>query len=190
MTAEGLARLLARLDPDAERAALEYERLRRTLLRFFDWRGVWPPEECADEALDRLARRLESDTAVEDVPKYLLGIARMVLLEQRRQPTFDPFDDAIARRVPAATVYDEEHERTRECLDRCLAELPPDSRSLLLLYYEGERGAKIANHRRLAATLGLSDTALRSRVQRLRNRIERCMAQCARRNQHRQGEPV
>jgi hypothetical protein len=56
ITAAALARLLARLDPDAERAPLEFERLRRALIRFFDWRGAWPPDECADETLDRLAR--------------------------------------------------------------------------------------------------------------------------------------
>ena len=84
MTAAGLARLLARLDADVERAAAEYERLHRALVRFFDWRGAWSPEECADEALDRLANRLEGDTNVESVRSYVYGIARLVLLEHQR----------------------------------------------------------------------------------------------------------
>ena len=108
ITAAGLALLLARLDPDTDRAALDTERLRRTLVRFFDWRGIWPPDECADETLDRLARRLEGETTVEDLRSYAYGIARMVLLERRRRPTFDPLDEAPDQRALGPTPQDEE----------------------------------------------------------------------------------
>lgn len=167
------ARLLARLDPEPDRAAIEYERLHRTLVRFFDWRGEGSPEECADDVLDRLARKLH-DTAVDDVGQYAHGIARMVLLERRRGPRFV----SIETEVDLSAVPD--HHSTEESpvgdrLDHCLAQLAPDERNLVLQYYEGERSAKIANRRQLAATLGLSDTALRSRVQRIRDRLERCI---------------
>jgi hypothetical protein len=75
ITAVGFARLLARLHPDVGEAGHEYERLRRALVKFFDWRGALSPDECADEALDRLARKLD-ETAVDDVRNYALGIAR------------------------------------------------------------------------------------------------------------------
>ena len=177
ITGEGLARLLARLDPDDERAALEYERLRRALIRFFDWRGAWPPEDCADETLDRLSRKLE-DTAVEDVRNYAHGIARLVVLERRRQPVPSSIDSEVdlSRMRTAAVVQDEDG--LHDCLDRCLTDFPSDSRSLVLRYYEGERSEKISSRRRLAATLGLSDNALRSRVQRLRDRLEHCVQAC------------
>ena len=42
--ATGFARLLARLDPDTHKAGLEYERLRRSLIRFFDWQGATLPD--------------------------------------------------------------------------------------------------------------------------------------------------
>lgn len=183
ITAAGLARLLARLDPDAERAALEYERLRRTLIRFFDWRGSWPPEECADDTLDRLARKLER-TVVDDVRNYAHGIARLVLLERRRQPAFTSIgpDSDVSRMPvsarPAAFLEPDDDERLHDCFDRCLAEFAPDSRSLVLRYYEGERSGMIVNRRVLAAALGLSDNALRSRVQRLRDRLEHCIQTC------------
>jgi DNA-directed RNA polymerase specialized sigma24 family protein len=177
ITGAGLARLLARLDPNEERAALEYERLRRTLIKFFDWRGVWPPDECADQTLDRLAWKLE-ETAVEDLWSYAHGIARLVLLERRRQPLFSSIDAASDLPVVQKVSERQEDEELSDCFDRCLAELPLDGRSLILQYYEGEREAKISNRRRLAATLALSDTALRSRVQRLRDRLERCVQTC------------
>src|SRR5215470_11715039 len=85
ITAADLARLLGRLGADEERAAIEYERLRRTLVRFFDWRGVCPADEYADQALDRLARKLD-ETPVGDVWNYAHGIARLLLLEHQRRP--------------------------------------------------------------------------------------------------------
>src|SRR4030095_8986131 len=58
LSARALRLLLARLDPDPDRAGAAYEALRRALVKFFDWRGARVPEEGADETLDRLARQL------------------------------------------------------------------------------------------------------------------------------------
>ncbi len=170
-----LARLLARLATDPDSAGLEYERLRRTLIRFFDWRGAWPSDECADETIDRLARRLH-DTPVDDVWSYAYGIARMVLLEFRRRPVPESIDAVELAGTTAESA--DEGAQMQDCLDRCLAELPEDSRALILAYYQGERRAKIANRRRMAAELNVSENALRSRVQRVRDRLEQCMRGC------------
>lgn len=173
----GLTRLLARLDPDSDRAAAEYERLRLALEKFFDWRGAWPPDECADETLDRLARKLEAETDVGDVRGYAYGIARLVLLEWRRRPAAVPID-AAGRTLAAETAVPGDDEPLRDCFDRCLAELPPESRTLVLEYYVAERRTKIDNRRRLARIFGISESALRSRVQRVRDRLERCVHTC------------
>jgi DNA-directed RNA polymerase specialized sigma24 family protein len=177
LTATGFACLLARLDADAARAGTEYERLRRTLLRFFEWRGAECPDVCADEALDRLARRLEEETTVKDVFAYAHGIARLVLLERRRQPVFASLD-GLSARAPVATGGDLDDQRALDCLDRCLGAIEAAGQSLVLGYYEGEHRAKMANRRRLAESLGLSDNALRSRVQRLRDRLQACIERC------------
>lgn len=180
ITAAGLERLLLRLDPDVDRAALEYEQLRRTLVRFFDWRGGWPPDECADETLDRLARKLQ-DVVVDNIRQYARGIARLVLLERRRHLdaslTDADADLAAARAATPADVPDDA-ERLRDCFDRCLDGFPDSSRALVIDYYAEEHTGKIVNRRRLASTLGLSDNALRSRVQRLRDRLEQCVHEC------------
>jgi DNA-directed RNA polymerase specialized sigma24 family protein len=177
LTATGLNCLLARLDADASRAGLEYERLRRTLVRFFEWRGAESPDVCADEALDRLARRLEEETTVKDVFAYGYGIARLVLLEQRRQPAFTSLD-GLSERPPVVTADDLDDQRALDCLDRCLGAMEAAGRSLVLSYYEGERRSKMDNRRRLAEAFGLSDNALRSRVQRLRDRLQACIERC------------
>jgi DNA-directed RNA polymerase specialized sigma24 family protein len=177
ITASGLTRLLARLHPDAEQAAQEYERLRRTLVKFFDWRGALTPDECADETIDRLARRLEH-TIVEDLRHYAQGIARLVLLERRRGPLFSPLDETPEMTSAATPPGDENVDRLHDCFDRCLAGIPEESRSLLLRYYEGEKRSKILNRRSIASALGVSDSALRNRVQRLRDRLEQCVEAC------------
>ncbi len=178
ITAAGLARLLARLDPDAGRAGLEYEKLRRSLVKFFDWRGAWPPDECADVSLDRLARKLEEETVVQDVRTYAHGIARLVLLERLRLPVFSQIDETHDLAGVSPARADDEGELLRDCFDRCLAAIPAEGRSIVVRYYESERQAKISNRRRLADTLGVSENALRSRVQRLRDRLEHCVQAC------------
>ncbi|MGH9308813.1 MAG: RNA polymerase sigma factor [Vicinamibacterales bacterium] len=173
----GLARLLSRLAPGADEAASAYQRLRLTLERFFDWQGVWSPEECADETLDRLARKLEGDLEVEDVRRYALGIARLVVREWRRRPTAVPLDERTDVAATAPEV--DEDDSLRRCFERCLDALPEESRVLVLDYYVAERRAKIDNRRRLAQSFGVSENALRSRVQRVRDRLERCVQSCA-----------
>jgi DNA-directed RNA polymerase specialized sigma24 family protein len=179
ISAQGFARLLERLHPDSGEAAHAYERLHRALVKFFDWRGVSPPDECADEVLDRLAHKLEDTTMVNDVTKYAHGIARLVALERRRGPAFSSIDEVPQLPLAAAVPADDPAgDRLHDCFDRCLEQLPEESRALLLRYYEGERTAKISNRRRLASMFGLSDNALRSRVQRLRDRLEQCVHAC------------
>jgi DNA-directed RNA polymerase specialized sigma24 family protein len=120
MTAAGFARLLQRLDSDADRAAIEYEQLRLTLVKFFDWRGAREPEQCADETLDRLVEKLQREVSVEDVRRYAHGIARLVLLERlRRQAQFPIEELPNASDLPAASSRDPSE--LGECFHRCLA---------------------------------------------------------------------
>src|SRR6185295_15265897 len=63
--------------------ALDYERLRRRLLLYFQVQAPTDAEAAADETLDRLARRLDEGTAIDNLPLFALGIARNVLRELR-----------------------------------------------------------------------------------------------------------
>ena len=176
-TATALERLLARLDADPDRAAEAYELLRQTLTRFFDWRGAHFPDECADEAINRLARRLDEGAEVEDPRGYALGIARLVLMERSRSPQLrqDELDEQTPAPPPART---DDRPHLHDCLDNCLAALPAESRTLILEYYQDQRRLKIDRRVRLATDLGLTAQALRSRAQRVRDRLERCVRGC------------
>jgi DNA-directed RNA polymerase specialized sigma24 family protein len=178
LTAGAFASLLARLGPDAERAGAAYEHLRRALVGFFAWRGAATPEDCADETLDRLAARVEEGVAVEDVARFARGIARLVLLEHWRRPEARAarLDGGDAWRPPAAGKA--EDDEVSDCLSRCLGELGPESRELILEYYVGEGRNRIERRKRMAEALGVSESALRNRAQRLRDQLERCITAC------------
>jgi DNA-directed RNA polymerase specialized sigma24 family protein len=178
ITAAGLAHLLARLDADADRAAAEYERLRLMLVKFFDWRGAWSPDECADDTIDRLAASLERETTIGDVRRYAYGVARRVLLERLRRQAQTPIEghpDLSSLHVASPGA---EPSSIRECFRRCLDELPDESRALVLDYYVSGGKARIDNRRRLARSLAISDNTLRSRAHRIRHRLERCVQAC------------
>ena len=179
LTAPAFARLLARLGPDAERAGAAYEHLRRALVGYFTWRGATTPEECADVTLDRLARRLDEGVVVEDPARFARGIARMVLLEHWKRAEARELPLESAGTGPAVGAEPERTDDARaQCLDRCLAELPAESRALILEYYLAEGRHRIDTRKRMAQALGLSENALRSRAQRLRDRLERCLEAC------------
>ena len=65
-----------------------------------------------------------------------------------------------------------------ECLERCLEQLPPDNRDLVLRYYQQERKAKIEHRKSLATELGIAVNALRIRAHRIRLVLQRCVRDC------------
>ncbi|HKU75720.1 MAG TPA: hypothetical protein VJR02_17545 [Pyrinomonadaceae bacterium] len=73
LTAQAFIRLLERLGDDEEQAAQNYEDLRHTLIRTFEWRGAPFPEEHADETLNRLARKLDEGVEIRNLRDYTAG---------------------------------------------------------------------------------------------------------------------
>jgi DNA-directed RNA polymerase specialized sigma24 family protein len=178
LTAEALSKFLARLDPDRERAGESYEHLRLTLTKFFDWRGANFPEEYADETLNRVIRKVDQGDAIDDIPTFCHGVARMVLLEKLKSPDHRRSD--IESMPPSALLapQPEEADERRECLQKCLREMPLESRQLILQYYSDDKRQKINNRLALANQLGIPLNALRSRAQRIRDKLEVCVRNC------------
>ncbi len=165
MTAEHLQQLLAVL---GEESAERYEALRWRLVRLFTWERCGEPEALADEALDRLARRLTEGEPIGHLENYLFGIARMLLREEaaramRQRAKLAEFGrEQVRLSLPAS---DELAERLRRCLDS----LEPEQRRIVLAYYDGRP------RERLAVELGLQLNALRNRALRLREKLEKCV---------------
>jgi len=181
LTGKAFSKLLARLDPDGERAGEKYEDLRRTLIKFFEWRGAPFPEDHADETLNRVARKLDEGVEVKNVGGYCYEVARRVCLEvrkgndSRRDPLeTDPHNTASADAADSAL----ERELLLDCLEECLSRLPDESRALIVEYYQNEKRNRIGRRKALAEALGLRREALANRAQRLRDKLEQCVTRC------------
>jgi DNA-directed RNA polymerase specialized sigma24 family protein len=176
LTQKELETLLARLDPDRERAGARYLELHRKLVRLFEWRGAHPADELADETLDRAARRLTGgvELSTGDPFHYLRGIAFLIFKEVLRRVAAE--QGALLAWRPPAPAADAEEERRLACLDRCLEALPPDQRQLALRYHAG--GDRIRLRQQLGRELDLPLNSLRIRVHRLRKRLEDCLTAC------------
>jgi DNA-directed RNA polymerase specialized sigma24 family protein len=172
LTGDAFERLLATLNPDRERAAVTYEQLRVRIIGLLRWWGAAAAEQLADETLDRVARKLLEGTVVPQVSlgAYVRGVARLVFYESSRE-RLEPLSG-----FEAAAISLEDGAAAGECLDRCLASWPAADRDLLLRYYGAGKAADV--RRRMADELGISSTALRIRMHRLRARLERCVAEC------------
>lgn len=179
LTQEAFDKLLAALGPERERAARTYLEIRERLVRFFEWRGAPLPEEHADETFNRLAKRLASGEEILNPMSYCLGVARMLLLEINKERMKE--QQALSEMATSQALHeavDDRAEARIECLKRCLETLSPDNRELIIQYYQGEKGGKIENRKRLVERLGIPVNTLRMRALRLRERLQTCVEDC------------
>jgi DNA-directed RNA polymerase specialized sigma24 family protein len=176
LTREGFERLLSALDSDRARAGEKYERLRTRLVRLFAWQGGTVPEDLADEALTRTAIRLSQGEPIRDVTHYLLGVARLLIKENHKKRLAEERAMGLLAQAPRVSSADE---GVAHCLDQCLARLSVENRTLILRYYDGDKGNRIENRKKIAAELGLEINALRNRALRLREKLEECVRNCA-----------
>lgn len=175
--------LLERLGPTRDAAGEAYESLRRMLCRYFEVRNAHDAAELSDEVIDRLARRLRDGTEIGDVGAFARGTARLVLLEARRRPEAVVLDVEPAAPPSQVDGPVDQAEADSACLDRCLSRLDQTTRSQLTAYYTADGRGRIDGRKRLAVSLGVSATALRLRMLRLRFALEQCMHGCL-------GDPV
>jgi RNA polymerase sigma factor (sigma-70 family) len=178
LSAEALARFLACLDPDPDCAGAKYESLRLTLMKFFDWRGAHYPEECADETINRVIRKIDEGETIRDIPTYCHGVARLVLLEKLKGPESRRADFEELPPIALVAPEPEERDEKQDCFEQCLKQLPVESRQLIMQYYGDEKREKINRRLAIAERLGIPLNALRSRAQRIRNRLEECVNGC------------
>jgi RNA polymerase sigma factor (sigma-70 family) len=184
VTPEAFQSFLAWLSADAERAAHRYNEIRAGLMRMFVCRGCERPEDLADEALDRVIRKVDTVApGYEGNPAaYVHGVAKNVFLEylraRRRSNEGGAVDlDVVLRRAVAPSA-DTELERRHACLEGCLVALGAEDRDLILRYYRQVGWAKIEERQVMADETSTSRSALRKRTQRIRERLKACVTGC------------
>lgn len=185
LTPEAFAKLLAAFAPDAEEAGAKYESARLRLIKLFQWRGVFEAEEAADETLNRVARKIDEGEIVRDMSAFIGGIARFVLLEKlkSKERTNVSLEDAPPTafvKQPEEFADDPADEQKLRCFNRCLREMPEETRQIVVEYYnaDADGAVRIEHRRRMAERLNLEMNALRNRALRARGKLEDCIKSC------------
>ncbi|MGH9944439.1 MAG: hypothetical protein ACRD9R_18990 [Pyrinomonadaceae bacterium] len=181
LTANAFAKLLDRLDADRDRAGEKYEDLRRTLIRFFEWRGAPFPEEHADETFNRVAKKLDAGVEIKNIGGYCYEVARLIFMETLKGHDSQRASlEAIDFEAASTDTTDEaaEKESRLVCLEDCLSRLTGESRELIVEYYRDEKRGRVERRKALAQRLGLRSDALANRAQRVRDKLERCVLGC------------
>ena len=190
MSQDAFRRLLAWLDDGVDSSGESYLETRRRLVSYFDRKNCLPPDDLADETLNRVARRLAEEGSITGAApaQYCYIVAKYVFLEYQRRADRSQvsLDEPSSSRHPASSPAElsalSEEAKSREnrldCLERCLNNLDNDNRDLIVQYYRGEQRVKIDNRRALAARLGITTNALGIRACRVREKLEACVNKC------------
>jgi DNA-directed RNA polymerase specialized sigma24 family protein len=175
---EAFDKLLVAFDVDRETAGRKYLEIRNNLTRFFEWRGCSFPEDHADETINRMAKRVFEGEAILNHSGYAMGVARLLLLEINKGRQREQSALAEIGAAPDVYVPEDDDESRLTCLRSCLQTLSPDNRELILQYYQGEKGEKIENRKKLLDRLGIPVNTLRMRALRLREKLQACVQEC------------
>lgn len=182
LNSEAFWDLLSQLDQDPEAAGEKYKGLRHKLVMFFEGRSCgYQSDILADRTLDRVAAKLHDTATIyshSTLPAYCYGVARYVWKEWLAERRPAPLEGDVRD-----TRYEDEVLTVRlECVEHCLGELAPESRKLILDYYQGERSAKIEHRAQIAEYLGITVNALRRRAHWIRaKQLEPCLKKCSER---------
>jgi DNA-directed RNA polymerase specialized sigma24 family protein len=174
LTQSNFDTMLDWLDPDRQKAGEKYETIRNGLIQIFQYKGCVREEELADETINRVAGRVKEIRGdyTGDPARYFFGVAKKVHMEylKEKQPVEMP--------TMLAAPQPEDVEQQYQCLDRCIGQLTDGNRTLILQYYRERKQAKIDSRRAILHALKLKPGALRVRVYRIRESLEKCVRQC------------
>lgn len=180
--------LLRRLDGRPDRAGEKYETIRWKLVKFFEWSCCLAAEDLADITLNRVARKLSTET-IQDVEAFTWGVAKKIRQEAQKKD----FRTISLQALPGVgTVSDAgasvealhqkiQSQKELRCLHQCLQRLSTEDRTLFLAY-RVDKGHYMENRKNLAKQFGLTPGALRVRIIRIREKLEQCLERCLGRN--------
>jgi DNA-directed RNA polymerase specialized sigma24 family protein len=159
--------LLAIFDPNPAQAEEKYQELYQKLVLYFEWNRRPDPQDLAQETLRRGFTRLQQGQTItaEKPESYFYGIARNLVREGWSARVIEQLGDQ--ERFPEPSTF---HNLTREeqlvFLKECLRDLPKNELRMLVAYLagEGETWARKA---------GIPPATLRTRVHRIRKRLQR-----------------
>jgi RNA polymerase sigma factor (sigma-70 family) len=188
--AEDFRRLLARFDSDPVQAWQAYDSLRRKLVMFFEHHRDLDAEELAADAMERIAKKTDA-VEIGNIAEFAFGVARNVRREALRRLAATPriSDLALGGDVPSGGADSQnpaedmvieriDQQRKFHCLVQCMKRIDSDDRRMLFLYYPQQNDELEERRQQLAESLSLTLGTLRTRIARLREKLERCFQDC------------
>jgi DNA-directed RNA polymerase specialized sigma24 family protein len=172
--------LLAKLDPDREKAAKEYENWREKLTKLIGLRGCPCPETIFDEAINRVAKKVYEKEQIGNVRAFVHGVAGKVYQEWCKDRKRE--DEAFVELAHILSVRADEGDQRRreECYSECLKALDQGQRELMLQYYQQPTPD---DRKRLAGQYGITLNALQKRAFDTRTKLKNCKAECMKRTE-------
>jgi DNA-directed RNA polymerase specialized sigma24 family protein len=174
LTAEAFGKFLRWLSGNDEVAVREYQSIRMKLVRYFTHKGCSDPDDLFDKTVDVVVGKIETMGEHASPLAYCFGVAKNIWRQDVRQRKPTSLEENIA--LP---IYPEPqiHELELKCLERCMDQLPPGDRDVVVRYHQGQGHDKIETRRQLADGLGGVNT-LRIRMCRIRKDLRVCVAAC------------
>ena len=178
LTPEAFGKFLRWLSEDDELAVREYQRIRTKLTRFFIHKGCTDADDLFDKTVDIVVGKIESCAQYSNPLAYCYGVARNVWYQDTRERKLVVIDtDVASLEHPDPKV----RELELQCLDRCLTQLSPGDREIIVQYHAGQGRDKIQARKLLAAGVG-GTNVLRIRMCRIRKELRTCVAACTKRS--------
>lgn len=156
-----------------------YQLVRMKLIKYLEWQKCLAAEELTDETIDRVARKVGQGQQIENLMGYFYGVARLVLKEYERAQL--RHQRTVATLPRSTEDVDDDNEaaiRRLECNKKCLEELPETDRDLIIAYCRPDGRPKTERRQDLATKLGIKRENLRLRAFRIREKLDKCVADC------------
>lgn len=154
--------------------------IRQKLIRYFAGEDCPDAQNCTDETIFRVVKALSKGATIDVNPAtYTYAVARIVEKECRRRRA-KLKESQIYGTTPEPPLPDDSAtDLLYLCLEKCLRELSPFERALIIKYHEGSQpGDDMRNRKALAERLGMSIKKLRKEAMKIRQKLERCIADC------------
>lgn len=181
LTPEGFDILLGWLSADRNRAGEKYEEIRDGLIRFFRYRGCSDAAALADETINRVALKLsEMNSEIEEITvSYIYGFAANVYHEHFRNKIVKevPFNSELLLQTFKSPDADSEN-KMQKCLEKCMSNLSPDDKKLIVKYYSLGKGIKNKLRKKMAKDMDIQVGTLHTRVHRIKNILKNCIKNC------------
>jgi DNA-directed RNA polymerase specialized sigma24 family protein len=155
--------------------------IRQRLITFFACEGCPDPENCADDTILRVIKALSKEATIGVKPwTFVYAVARNVERECRRRRAKLKESQIIDGTTPEPPLpNDPTEDLLYLCLDRCLGELSPFERALIIKYHEGSQaGDDKRNRKALADQLKMSTKQLCKQAIRIRAKLGPCITDC------------